>query len=597
MNSDSVELKFPDISEYVDVKDCTYVSIKPKTKSFGLVLAYAVKGNDQTGRSSFAIEAGGGGNHDPDDEERKSCALMAGLGMHELRTHAGHPIWLLLQTHGAPVGSDHGAPDVYKTLTLFAKGKDQQQLLHSFVEKLIEESEAKTEKYFKLYSFNAKYGYWYQNGKRIKRPIESIFLPSNELKRVEADMKDFLTPDAKEWYLEHGIPYKRSYMFYGPPGSGKSSLIQVLAGVFDRNVCFLQPSHDDMSDDAFKEAVKTVPKNSVIVLEDMDSLFDERRRSRNPRCPLTFSGFLNGLDGLGAPEGQMFCLTTNFIDKLDSALLRAGRMDVRMELPHASQQQIQQLFKSFFADNEDQWTVDEFASSFGNQVMSEGKGNISMASLQNHFINHRKSTPEETCNSLDVKELLVATGEGNGLDEEEASRPTLEDSPAIVNDTLHLLASARNRMQALADLGNQEDMEEVRVMIKEDHGELTLYFMSEHRYLEIPFSNIDTVKRVPNNDQLVCLELPGRKAFRTMYLVAEDRNKRDAWIEQIKSLSKDGRLKGGSSKTLPDTPESPLATSALLGKPRLVVGFAVAAAALQLFKMLQRRFDGAGPRI
>eukprot|EP01052_Picozoa_sp_SAG31_P068425 SAG31_NODE_27233_length_429_cov_0.951515_2_plen_52_part_01 len=40
-------------------------------------------------------------------------------------------------------------------------------------------------------------------------------------------------------YADHGIPYRRIYLFHGPPGSGKFSLIMALAGCLECNVYVL----------------------------------------------------------------------------------------------------------------------------------------------------------------------------------------------------------------------------------------------------------------------------------------------------------------------------------------------------------------------
>jgi len=51
---------------------------------------------------------------------------------------------------------------------------------------------------------------------------------------------------------------------------------------------------------------------------------------------------------LANPDGQIFVLTTNHIDKLDPALLRSGRVDLKIEFPLAAAKQMKAMFRSFY---------------------------------------------------------------------------------------------------------------------------------------------------------------------------------------------------------------------------------------------------------
>lgn len=55
---------------------------------------------------------------------------------------------------------------------------------------------------------------------------------------------------------------------------------------------------------------------------------------------LTFSGFLNSIDGVRSQEGRIIIMTTNFKERLDPALLRPGRIDESYEINYASRYQI-----------------------------------------------------------------------------------------------------------------------------------------------------------------------------------------------------------------------------------------------------------------
>jgi hypothetical protein len=60
------------------------------------------------------------------------------------------------------------------------------------------------------------------------------------------------------------------------------------------------------------QLMQTVPSNSIVVLEDVDSVFVKREHSNND-TKVTFSGLLNALDGVASSEGQVLFMTTNRI--------------------------------------------------------------------------------------------------------------------------------------------------------------------------------------------------------------------------------------------------------------------------------------------
>lgn len=140
---------------------------------------------------------------------------------------------------------------------------------------------------------------------------------------IITDIQEFV--DSEEWYIEMGIPYKRSYLLFGPPGTGKSSLAQAVAAELKHSICFVNCS-DNINDFNFNKLLNTAPKKSIILVEDVDSIFSERKNTEKNN-QLTFSGFLNAIDGVRSQEGRIIIMTTNFKERLDPALLRPGRTD------------------------------------------------------------------------------------------------------------------------------------------------------------------------------------------------------------------------------------------------------------------------------
>lgn len=146
----------------------------------------------------------------------------------------------------------------------------------------------------------------------------------------------------------------------------------------------------------------STPNRSIVVFEDIDALFYQDRSKVESSCPLTFSGLLNGLDGIANKNGQIFVMTTNHLEKLDFALIRKGRIDIQVEFGGATPQQVRDLFVSFYPEH------DQLASEFVKAVKKKfpcANGakalNLSMASLQEHFIRCRKLTASQCIDKLE----------------------------------------------------------------------------------------------------------------------------------------------------------------------------------------------------
>ena len=107
---------------------------------------------------------------------------------------------------------------------------------------------------------------------------------------------------------------------------------------------------------------------------------------------MTFSGFLNALDGVASGEERIIFLTTNHIDRLDPALIRPGRVDLAPSVEDAVPEQARTLFTNFYGNGQD--VSNDEVELLGRQVeeivsggMKDGR-RISMAALQGMFIRH-----------------------------------------------------------------------------------------------------------------------------------------------------------------------------------------------------------------
>jgi len=254
-----------------------------------------------------------------------------------------------------------------------------------------------------VYQYNAEYHYWHVTSTKAPRSMDSIILPVDVKELLMKDIDEFIAKDTYNWYKAHGVPYKRSFLLYGPPGSGKSSIIQAIAGKYKRNICFVQPMKEKFTDETFSTCIQVAPKKALIVLEDIDAYFRKDRKTNHQSCPLTFSGLLNGLDGVGNTDGQIFIITTNFIDRLDDALIRSGRVDLKIEFPMMTLDLAVDMFLKFYP-NQIAWAT-IFRENLEKRLGSLGR-KLCMADLQQHFITHRLNSAEKA--SEDFEDITGA---------------------------------------------------------------------------------------------------------------------------------------------------------------------------------------------
>ncbi|CAL8118677.1 unnamed protein product [Orchesella dallaii] len=289
----------------------------------------------------------------------------------------------------------------WETVTFTAFGTDRQVFYE-----MLEEARVLALKQFegKTITYVAVGSEWRQFGHpKNKRPLHSVVLADGLSHRITADIQEFL--ESPEWYSRRGIPYRRGYLLYGPPGCGKSSYITALAGHLDMAICILNLSDRSLSDDRLNHLLSAAPQQSIILLEDVDAAFVSREDSDQNKTAyqglnrVTLSGFLNCLDGVASSEARILFMTTNYKDRLDPALIRPGRVDFQALITYCSQNQIQQLFYNFYPE-----CSQAQAENFVNQLKVLGiDQSVSPAVLQGYFLMYKNSPDTAIENVKDIK--------------------------------------------------------------------------------------------------------------------------------------------------------------------------------------------------
>ncbi|KAF9087512.1 hypothetical protein BGX29_000798 [Mortierella sp. GBA35] len=310
--------------------------------------------------------------------------LVPGNGKHLIRYNGA---WIQVErTRDAKMMDlSTGAP--WETVTLTTLSRDRQvftELLQEAQKMALMNQEGKTVIYT---SWGPEWRPFGQPRKR--RVLESVILDEGVGERVVRDVKEFVKNE--KWYGDRGIPYRRGYLLYGPPGSGKTSFIQALAGELEYNICILNLSERGLTNDRLNHLLTNLPERSIMLLEDIDAAFAKREKTQEGfQSMVTFSGLLNALDGVASSEGRIIFMTTNHIDVLDPALIRPGRVDMREYVGDATPTQIRKMFKRFYEQE------DVMAEKF---VKSLEGHKVSTAALQGHFV-HFKDRPEDACENI-----------------------------------------------------------------------------------------------------------------------------------------------------------------------------------------------------
>jgi chaperone BCS1 len=240
-------------------------------------------------------------------------------------------------------------------------------------------------------------GYWNMTSNLLKRDIDTIYMDKKEKSMMIDDIQKFIKN--KPIYVKLGIPYKRNYLLTGPPGTGKTSFIFALASMFNMKIYIINFTND-INDNDFINALSNIHiqnNNAILLLEDIDCLFTNRETKQSTM--ITFSGIINGLDGITRKEGLITFMTTNHLERLDEALKRPGRVDKVVHFKNMEYDEIEQMYTTFFhrTDEKSITQLKEFYEKIKHM-------NITPAVIQNYFfmiLNDNSSKPDFDISSKD----------------------------------------------------------------------------------------------------------------------------------------------------------------------------------------------------
>ncbi len=336
--------------------------------------------------------------------------MKAGSGVPDVQTAAPFSELQGICRNGVPIGYQRGHNtratnigdkvvnrDIY-TITLRS---EYLEAIEGFIKDVMEEYEQHLIEMSKKILF-----YTLQRGSSVSSPISWKSEPFNNQRRLDSialpagcDLLENISEFAanEKWYQTRGLPYKCVVLLHGPPGTGKSVTANAICNYLKRSKCNLTLQTLTSDQELFAARAAVDVRQVVFVIDDCDAHVNallqrtddlpKADRSSEDLTPaetvalaqaqamqamavasmqkvgsgpasqaalmggktqtITLSGFLQFLDGQGA-DGMVVVMTTNMKDKLDRALWRSCRVDICLEMPAVTAEQVKTLYRLFY---------------------------------------------------------------------------------------------------------------------------------------------------------------------------------------------------------------------------------------------------------
>ncbi|ESQ38647.1 hypothetical protein EUTSA_v10028615mg [Eutrema salsugineum] len=172
-----------------------------------------------------------------------------------------------------------------------------------------------------------KHGRWRSISFNHPCTLDSIAMEADLKNKVKSDLESFLK--GKQYYNRLGRVWKRSYLLYGPSGTGKSSFVAAMANFLDYDVYDIDLAK--VADDSdLKMLLLQTRGKSVIVIEDLDRFIATKSTA------VSISGILNFSESIlssCAADERIMVFTMTGKEQIDPAMLRPGRVDVHIHFP------------------------------------------------------------------------------------------------------------------------------------------------------------------------------------------------------------------------------------------------------------------------
>lgn len=196
-------------------------------------------------------------------------------------------------------------------------------------------------------SSNENDSYWTCIGSTFNaRPMDTLFFDDSIKNKITKHLDDWLMNE--DVYTSRGLTFKTGILLYGVAGTGKSSLASAIATYLNCGLISIDTaSFGDLNITEVVESINADNCRYVVLLDEIDTIFASRDDNISESQKAKISKLLALLDSQQSPNNVIFVATTNYVDKLDKAVIRKGRFDMSVELGNISKSTAEEMCRSF----------------------------------------------------------------------------------------------------------------------------------------------------------------------------------------------------------------------------------------------------------